>query len=207
MAGKKRKQCLVKKNSMHLIVGLGNPGARYAPTRHNVGFRVVDHLAEQFRFKWQNCSFAKGLIVLGVVDEKKGWLLKPLTFMNNSGTAVAELMRHEGILPDQLLVVTDDYQLPFGQIRLRERGSDGGHNGLTSIIQSLQTEEFSRLRLGIGQPPAKMDPADYVLMEFSKQEEKGLKEVVSLAGDCCICWMKEGSQKAMDKFNGKKKEE
>lgn len=187
-----------------LIVGLGNPGKDYEYTRHNIGFLVVRRLAERLDFKFKESSLTKGLLAEGVYDGTGVCLLMPLTFMNHSGQAVKKVLEKKGIPLEHLLVVSDDFHLSYGQLRLRPEGSDGGHNGLGSVIQELGAEEFPRLRLGIGRPKVQKDLTDYVLGEFTKQERKMLGQFTDLAGDGCLGWAKDGIKKAMDQFNQRK---
>lgn len=181
----------------HLIVGLGNPGPRYANTRHNVGFKVVEQLAEEL-----NAGFRAGkgeyLIATGPTDVL---LLKPLTFMNNSGLAVRHAVDYFDIEPSRLLIVFDDYQLPLGKLRLRAGGSEGGHNGMASVIQHLGAQDVPRLRLGIGAEFGKGEMADYVLSTFSKAEQKLLPEIFDRAVAAVLGFIQDGIQSAMNKFN------
>ena len=147
---------------MKLIVGLGNPGPQYEQTRHNVGFRVVDRLAEQQKWSWERRG--RAMLANGNLGSEKVVLIKPLTFMNNSGEAVGELVRWYKVQPEDVLIVYDELDLPLGKVRLRSNGSAGGHNGLNSIIHHLHTNQFPRLRVGIGRPANnRMDTVDYVL--------------------------------------------
>jgi len=181
----------------HLIVGLGNPGARYAETRHNVGFKVVERLAEKL-----NLSFRAGkgdyLIASGAAEVL---LLKPMTYMNNSGMAVRHATDYFDIEVARLLIVFDDYQLPLGKLRLRPGGSDGGHNGMASVIQHLGTPDVPRLRLGIGAEFAKGETADYVLAAFSRAEDKLLPEIYDRAVEAVRCFIRDGMPQAMNRFN------
>lgn len=147
---------------MKLLVGLGNPGSQYEKTRHNVGFHVVDALAEKYNLRWERRG--RAMIANGTIGAEKIVLVKPLTYMNNSGEAVGELVRWFKITPEDVLVIYDELDLPVGHIRLRARGSSGGHNGIKSIVQHLHTEQFPRLRVGIGRPENKrIDTVNYVL--------------------------------------------
>lgn len=181
----------------HLIVGLGNPGARYAETRHNVGFKVVELLAEKLHL---NFRAGKGdyLIASGASEIL---LLKPLTYMNNSGLAVRHATDYFAIDLARLLIIFDDYQLPLGKLRLRPSGSDGGHNGMASVIQHLGTPEVPRLRLGIGAEFHKGEMADYVLTAFSRAENKLLPEIYDRAAEAALCFSRDGMPQAMNKFN------
>lgn len=162
-----------------LIIGLGNPGARYLPTRHNLGFRVLDRLAEKtgaagFREKENALVCRAGLPGIELL------LAKPTTYVNNSGAAVLALLVREGLDPGRLLVVCDDLSIPFGEFRLRGQGSSGGHNGLQSIIDRIGPD-FARLRIGIGPAPEGVDWADFVLSPFSPEEESGLPDIIEEA--------------------------
>ena len=190
-------------SELRLIVGLGNPGIDYEYTRHNLGFLVVRQLAEKFKLKFELSSLTNGLTAEGVIEETTVCLLMPLTYMNNSGVAVRQIMISKKLLPEDILVVSDDFHLNFAQIRLKAKGSDGGHNGLGSIIRHLRTEEFARLRMGIGQPSSKKDTVDFVLEEFNKKEKESLDSFVDEAISCCLTWGKKGIHAAMDQHNGK----
>ncbi|MBN1870170.1 MAG: aminoacyl-tRNA hydrolase [Candidatus Omnitrophica bacterium] len=189
---------------MRLIVGLGNPGKDYEHTRHNLGFLVVRRLAEKLRLKFSRSSLTKGMTAKGVFEGETLWLLAPLTYVNDSGVAVSQFMSKKDLSSDDILVVCDDFHLDFEQIRLRARGSDGGHNGLSSVIQHLGTEEFARLRMGIGCPPDSRDTVDYVLGEFKKTEEARLKGFVDEAVSCCLIWLRQGINAAMGRHNRRK---
>lgn len=186
-----------------LIVGLGNPGAEYEWTRHNLGFLVVSRLAEDSGFRWKKSIAAKGLWVEGRFEGEDVILLLPHTFMNNSGLAVKQVVLSKKIEPQNVLVVCDDFSLIYGQIRLREQGSDGGHNGLASIIEHLGTKEFSRLRLGIGPIPAHKNTVDFVLEDFRLEDKKKLPEFLSAAVDCCRAWVSEPLSTVMSRYNQK----
>jgi PTH1 family peptidyl-tRNA hydrolase len=185
---------------LQLAIGLGNPGDEYAGTRHNLGFRVVDLLARRFKARLRSYH---GLYLFGRchMDHLPVGLAKPLTFMNESGHAALELQKRLDINPEDLLVISDDANLPLGKIRLRRGGSDGGHRGLESIISHLATESFPRLRLGIGAPPQEGDLISYVLTEFQPQEQEPVEEMVQLAGEAVICFFQSGIESAMNRFN------
>jgi PTH1 family peptidyl-tRNA hydrolase len=194
---------------MFFVIGLGNPESRYSGTRHNVGFDVADDLARHLR-----CSFKEGrgeyLIANARVGEIPLGIVKPLTYMNQSGLAVMEIQEEFGATAEQFLVVCDDFQLPLGQLRLRIRGSDGGHNGLYSIIYHLQSDEFPRLRCGIASPamPKEKDLlADFVLEQFSKEERPVVDTMIGKAKDACILAVTEGMTKSMNEFNKKQQSE
>ena len=184
-----------------LIVGLGNPGKEYERTRHNIGFMVVQRLAVELNLAFKASSFTKGLVAQGTKGQPV-CLLMPVTFMNHSGIAVKELMRKKAIASEDLLVVTDDFNLPFGQLRFRPQGSAGGHNGLASVIEQLGDDHFSRLRIGVGAPNG--SSTDHVLGNFSKEETKALKALVEAAAEGCQVWLTEGINIAMEQYNKRK---
>jgi PTH1 family peptidyl-tRNA hydrolase len=159
-----------------LIVGLGNPGREYLRTRHNVGFMAVDALARRFGFSF-NRKRSRAEIAEGMASGRRVVLAKPQTFMNDSGDAVRPLLRMSNLPPANLVVVHDDLDLPFGRLRLRDRGSAGGHRGMQSIISQLATDQFLRLKVGIGRPPPGVDPIEYVLTPFTAEEQAELRDV------------------------------
>lgn len=184
---------------MKLIVGLGNPGRRYQGTRHNIGARVIDTLARRHHVALREEGWADvGALTL---DGARVLLARPQTYVNVSGTAVADLRRRHRLPRENLLVAFDDLDLPVGQIRLRAKGGHGGHNGMRSIIEALGSEEFARLRVGIGRPPEGVDPADYVLSRFSKEEQAQLDEAVERAADAVEAFVRRGIEAAMSAFN------
>ncbi len=185
----------------HLIVGLGNPSEEYAHTRHNLGFIVLRHIAEQQGLKFKEKLGKDGLAASGQIGGREAVLLLPLTYVNHSGTAVQKALEAYGISTDNLLVVCDDVSLPFGQLRLRPEGGDGGHNGLTSIISHLKTKKFARLRLGVGSPADKDKMKEFVLGAFSSTEKKMLEGFVDVAAQCCLMWLEQGMSTAMNQFN------
>ena len=179
-----------------LVVGLGNPGPGYARTRHNAGFMVLDRLAE-----------AEGLAFrtrgeVAIAEWGQGWLMKPLTYMNRSGLAVAPFVRKKGIPLERLLVVHDDLDLPLGRLRLKRGGSAGGQRGVASIIEALGDDGFDRLRIGIGRPPPGEDPVDWVLSPFRPDERPVLERVLKAAADAVRTWREEGLLAAQNRFNG-----
>lgn len=184
-----------------LIVGLGNPGAKYVRTRHNAGFMAADELAGRY-----GISFSKhtNLYELGkgTIEGKPAVIIKPQTFMNLSGQAVLSVMTKYGFNLDKLLVLVDDYHIPLGKVRLRTGGGAGGHNGLANIIQLLGRQDFARIRLGLGEPPAG-DPIDFVLGRFPDSEWPAVEEMVGTAADCAVNFLTEGAERAMSNFNGK----
>ena len=181
-------------------MGLGNPGRNYQKTRHNLGYRVVDLLAERHRKKFKG---GKGeyLYCQLEVEGNEVCLLKPLTFMNLSGQAVFDSLRFFNLTPPELFVICDDVKLPLGSLRIREIGSDGGHKGLRSIIYQLGTEEFSRLRLGIGPFPEGADLDDFVLEKFKKEEEKSVEELIQKGMQAVESSIVLGIRESMNRFN------
>ncbi|HEX7469581.1 MAG TPA: aminoacyl-tRNA hydrolase [Verrucomicrobiae bacterium] len=186
----------------HLIVGLGNPGAEYAKTRHNAGFLAVERLAECWRASWKLEKKFNARVAKMDLDGTRVLLCQPQTFMNLSGEAVGALMNFYRVVPADLLVVVDDADLPVGEIRLRPGGSSGGHHGLESVEQHLGTREFARLRIGIGRKDGAREITDYVLSRFDKAETALMEKVLTAAGDQAECWLRAGIQKAMNQFNG-----
>jgi peptidyl-tRNA hydrolase, PTH1 family len=190
---------------MFFVIGLGNPEQRYAGTRHNIGFEVVDRLAHELRMRFTP-GRGEFLIAQGSFRDQPLMLVKPLTFMNESGLAVMEIRDQFEARNEDLLVVCDDFQLPLGQLRLRLRGTDGGHNGLYSIIYHLQSEEIPRLRCGIASaimPTDKNQMADFVLSRFASDELTVVNEMITQAKDACLCAQSDGLTKAMNVFNKK----
>jgi len=188
---------------MKLVVGLGNPGSRYAGTRHNVGFETLDLLAKRHGLDWATApKGAEGL----VANWRIGGAIfaKPLTFMNLSGAAVVPLLQFYKIELADLLVIVDEVQLETGRIRVRPSGSAGGHNGLKSIIGSLGTDAFPRLRIGVGRGDSRRDLADHVLAKFDKDERAIVEDAVVRAADASEAFIEHGIQVAMNRFNVKK---
>lgn len=186
---------------MKLIIGLGNPGKTYEHTRHNIGFEVVDHLAAKWNAPLTQSKF-KGMYSIIHRPEGKVMLLKPLTYMNLSGESVGALMDYYDIDLDDIVVIYDDLDLPTGQLRLRQRGSAGGHNGIKSLIQHLGTQQFNRMRIGISRPPAGMKVPDYVLSRFSGQEVPEMAEAVKKSAEACELWLAKPYIEVMNSFNG-----
>jgi len=187
---------------MWLIIGLGNPGAEYEWTRHNLGFRLIDRLAADAgaTVRRKEC---RSLIGLATIESERVWLVKPQTFMNLSGEAVACLLSKEEVddVSNSLIVISDDLALPFGTIRLRERGSAGGHNGLKSIIGSIGTNEFLRLRIGIQPEHPVSDAKAFVLDEFAKVQREEIEKVLDKAADAVHSVLRDGIKKAMSIYN------
>ena len=188
--------------NMFLIVGLGNPGAEYAKTRHNAGFLLVTKLAERWKASWTLEKKFNARVAKAERNEGRVLLCEPQTFMNSSGQTVGPLIGFYRVPLNRLLVVVDDADLPFGEIRLRPGGSSGGHHGLESIEQHLGTREFARLRIGIGRKDGAREITDYVLGRFSAGETELAEKVLSAAADQTEVWLKAGIQKAMSQFNG-----
>lgn len=186
---------------MKLIIGLGNPGKTYEQTRHNIGFHVIDHLASKWNAPLTQAKF-KGMHSVIHRPEGKVMLLKPLTYMNLSGESVSAVMDYYDIGIDDILVIYDDLDLPTGQLRLRQKGSAGGHNGIKSLIQHLGTQNFNRIRIGISRPPAGMKVPDYVLSRFSKEESADMAEAVHKSAEACEFWLAKPFIEVMTKFNG-----
>ena len=183
-----------------LIVGLGNPGREYAQTRHNIGFQVVSRLAEKHRLDFSRVQ-SEAIVASGRVGGVRVVLAKPQTWMNDSGRAVGPLVRFYKVEPARLLIVYDDLDRPSGSLRLRSEGGHGGHNGMRSIIERLGTQEFARLRIGIGRPPGRMDPAAYVLQAFTGRELEMVSDVLSQAEDAALAFVRDGIDAAMNRFN------
>ena len=195
---------------MFVIAGLGNPKKEYENTRHNIGFETVDAIAEKYNIGVLECKH-KALLGKGYIEGQKVILAKPLTFMNLSGESIREIIDYYKADPaSELIVISDDISLEPGQIRVRKKGSAGGHNGLKNIILHLGGEEFQRIRMGVGEKPKNYDLADYVLGHFSKEEKKLMDEGIEKAVRAVEIILTEGPDKAMNEFNkkvGKKKEQ
>jgi len=186
-------------NGVKMVVGLGNPGREYADTRHNIGFRVVDSLAQKLKIDVKKRKFA-ARFGRGESGDKKLILLKPWQFMNRSGSAVAKAMAFYKLSVGGLLVVSDDMALAVGAVRLRAKGSAGGHNGLADVIEKLGTDQFGRLRVGIGKSD-RVDDVDYVLSRPSEKERLLLDKATERAQEAVFCWVEHGIETAMNEFN------
>jgi PTH1 family peptidyl-tRNA hydrolase len=184
---------------LKIVVGLGNPGAPYEKTRHNIGWMVLDRLADRAGWSGRGRTRDAAAIVQGRFRGLDLLLVKPLTYMNESGLAVRKALARERAPLVELLVVADDFALPFGKLRFREGGSAGGHNGLKSIIEELGNEQFSRLRVGIGDPGK--DAIDHVLSQFGRGEKARLSELLDAAADAVEAWAREGTNKAANHYN------
>ena len=196
---------------MKLVVGLGNPGREYVGTRHNVGFEVVDRVAEKLgwmsrgEFDRMARSKFEGLSVDGTIGEEKLLLLKPATYMNLSGQAVQAAMAFYRLSPGDVMMVLDDLALPCGKLRIRPGGSDGGHNGLRDIERALGTNQYPRLRLGIDPPPPPVVGKTYVLGKFSAEQRKLIDPAIDRATGAIVTWIEKGIETAMNQFNAEEK--
>lgn len=187
--------------AVKLIVGLGNPGKQYAATRHNIGFMVVDYLAEKLGVKVDKIKF-KSVIGEGFSGTKKIVLAKPQTYMNLSGEALLDIVQWYKVDPQDLLVIYDDLDLPVGKLRLRMKGSAGGHNGMKSIIYLIQSDDFPRLRIGIGRPQNEnIETVNHVLGKFDEEESKIMSEAVAKAAEAVLAVLDKGVEKAMNEVN------
>jgi len=187
---------------MKLIIGLGNPGFRYRNTRHNLGFLVVRELSREFRIPLNKKKY-DGVVGKGSFEGEDVILFEPLTYMNLSGRAVNAIIKKSGVKLDDILIICDDINLDFGFVRLRKQGSYGGHNGLESVIGHIGTNEFARLRVGVGQKEKHEDLSRFVLSCFNREERPLLKGILEKAKECALMWVKEGPNKAMTGFNGR----
>lgn len=186
---------------MFVIAGLGNPGEKYEKTRHNVGFQVLDRLARKYNIEI-NKKRHHAFCGTGIIEGTKVLFVKPQTFMNLSGESIGEVVRFYGVdAKTELIVVYDDVSLAPGQIRIRKKGSAGGHNGVKSLIQHLGTQEFMRIRIGVGEKPEGYDLADYVLGHFSKEDDKVMQEVYERAVEAAVKILTDGADRAMNEFN------
>ncbi len=198
---------------MRIVIGLGNPGSEYVGTRHNVGFDVIDAVAERLgwvrkgEFNRMAKSAFDGLVVDGVLSlhstggTEKVLLIKPMTYMNRSGQSASAAMNFYKLTPQEVLVIVDEIALPSGKLRLRPDGSDGGHNGLKSVQQMLGTKTYPRLRVGIDSPPPQIAGKDYVLGRYGPDQKPLIEGAVSRAAGCVVTWIDEGIVKAMNQFN------
>ena len=187
--------------TMFLIIGLGNPGTKYAGTRHNIGWDAVTAISDAtgIALKTKEC---KGITGTGVIDGVKVKLVQPQTFMNNSGECVRALMDFYKVPADDILIICDEVSLPTGRLRIRAKGSAGGHNGMKSIITHIGTSDFARLRIGVGEKPEGWDLADHVLAHFPKEEEPTVREALAKARDAVRCILSDGVEAAMNRYNG-----
>jgi peptidyl-tRNA hydrolase, PTH1 family len=184
----------------YLIVGLGNPGPKYAANRHNVGFMCLERLAAAHGLTFDKQQ-KKARVALGAIRGRRVVLAQPQTFMNDSGQAVAPLVQFYRVPPERLLIVYDDLDLPPGTVRIRPEGGSGGHKGMRSIIEQVSDQNFARLRIGIGRPPGQMDPAAYVLQDFSADENLLVTETLDRAVAAVETWLAERVEMAMSRHN------
>ncbi|MBM4273871.1 MAG: aminoacyl-tRNA hydrolase [Deltaproteobacteria bacterium] len=192
--------------SKRLIVGLGNPGPQYAFTRHNLGFMVVEELSRRWRIPL-NRQTLTARWGQGRAGDTPVILAEPLTYMNLSGKAVSGLLRYFRLTPERLVVIHDDLDVPLGRLKIMEGGGPGGHRGVASIIGALGAEEFIRVKLGIGRPPAEMLSEDFVLSPFAKEEEEMAAALVERGAEAVVALLKEGLAAAQNRFHGRGKEE
>ncbi|GAB4466328.1 MAG: aminoacyl-tRNA hydrolase [Armatimonadaceae bacterium] len=185
--------------TLKAIVGLGNPGPAYAGTRHNVGFDLIDLLAKAHQIPVERKEY-RSLVGRGKIGAYPVLLVKPQTFMNSSGEAVGAVRRGESLTPTDFLILTDDIHLPVGRIRLRAQGSSGGQNGVKSIVAHLGTQEFHRLRIGVGEPPPGLQ-IDWVLGKFSRSDRTVVDETLIVAMGAVEVWLRDGIETAMNRFN------
>lgn len=185
---------------MKIIVGLGNPTAKYAGTRHNVGFSVIYNISDAYNIKVDTKKH-KALIGKGVIEGEKVILAMPMTYMNLSGESVREMVDYYKCKPEDIVIIYDDVSLDVGKLRIRTKGSAGGHNGIKSIISHLGTQEFTRIKFGVGEKPNRMDLADYVLGHFSKDEQPFVRDSADKACQAVAMIISEGTSAAMNHFN------
>lgn len=185
----------------YLLIGLGNPGREYKDNRHNIGFMLIDRLAVRLDARGMKLQ-SKAIVTTALHEGNKLILAKPQTYMNLSGQSVQGLAHFYKLPMENLLVAHDDLDLPFGMLRLRPGGGPGGQKGVASAIERLGTQDFARLRIGIGRPPGRMDPAAYVLQDFSRQDMDALSEILDRAADAALEFVVNGLDKSMNKFNG-----
>ena len=188
-------------DTTYLLIGLGNPGREYRDTRHNVGFMFIDRLAVRLDARGMKVQ-SKAIVTTSAYQERKLILAKPQTYMNLSGHSAQGLLNFYKVPIEQMLVAHDDLDIPFGTIRIRPKGGPGGQRGMASTIEQIGTNDFPRLRIGIGRPPGRMDPAAYVLQNFSKDEMKVLSEIIDRAADAALEFVTNGVNMAMNKYNG-----
>lgn len=185
---------------MYYIVGLGNPGLQYENTRHNAGFLTIDYLADKYGIDVKKLKF-KSLYGQGMISGHKVMLIKPQTYMNNSGEAVRDIKNFYKFDSDKLIIVYDDIDIDFGSIRIRKKGSAGTHNGMKSIIYQIQDDSFPRIKISVGKKPDYMDLANFVLSGFSEKEASVMRDEIGLAADAIELMIKDGIDRSMNKFN------
>jgi peptidyl-tRNA hydrolase, PTH1 family len=185
----------------YLLIGLGNPGREYRDNRHNLGFMVIDRLIVRLNARGMKVQ-SKAIVTTATYVDRKLILAKPQTYMNLSGQSAQGLLNFYKIPTENMLIAHDDLDIPFGTIRIRPGGGPGGQKGMASTIEQLGTKDFPRLRIGIGRPPGRMNPSDYVLQNFSREEMKILSEIVDRAAEAILTFVVDGLNKAMNKYNG-----
>lgn len=190
---------------MYIIAGLGNPGKKYEGTRHNAGFDCIDAIADKYNISVKETK-GKALVGTGYINGQKVMLVKPQTFMNLSGTAIREIGNFYKVdMEEELIVLYDDISLPPGEIRIRAKGSAGGHNGIKNIIEQLATQQFARVKIGVGEKPAEWDLADYVLSRPSKEDEEQMREGIKQGVEAVALIVEDHMERAMNLFNVKKR--
>jgi peptidyl-tRNA hydrolase, PTH1 family len=188
-------------DTTYLLIGLGNPGREYRDNRHNIGFMLIDRLAVRLDARGMKVQ-SKAIVTTAAYQDRRLILAKPQTYMNLSGHSAQGLLNFYKLPVENMLVAHDDLDLPFGTIRIRPKGGPGGQKGMASTIEQVGTNSFPRLRLGIGRPPGRMDPAAYVLQNFSRDEFKSLSEIIDRAADAALEFVVNGVNMAMNKYNG-----
>jgi len=186
---------------MKLIIGLGNPGRAYKYSRHNIGFLLIDKITKRWGIKIKRDLTTRSYLGKGKIENKEVILARPLYFMNLSGQGVNLLLKKYDLSTEDMLVAVDDLDLEWGEIRIRPKGSSGGHKGIESIIKTLDSSDFARLRIGIGRPRRKQEVIDYVLSSWTRKEKNELGAYLERAADCCKTWVIWGINKAMSRFN------
>jgi len=185
---------------LRLVAGLGNPGGAYADTRHNIGFRVIDHIVQRRRFSWERSS-TELICACGRMGDTKVLLAKPMAYMNRSGPPLLALAEELRIQVREMVVIYDDIDLAFGRVKIQEKGGSGGHRGLGSIIAAFDTQDFIRLRLGIGRPANKAEVVDYVLGKFTQEEASRLGAILTVAENAVETVLNQGTMTGMNVFN------
>jgi len=186
-----------------VIIGLGNPGKKYEDTRHNAGFMAIDKISDKWNIPVQQHKF-RAIVGEGRIEGEKVLLVKPQTYMNLSGESVIEVLSFYKLTPDDIVVIYDDLDLPCGQLRLRLKGSAGGHNGIKSLIQHMSTQEFKRIKVGIGRPEPGRSVSDYVLQTFSAAERPVINAAVEQAAEAAAMWTREPFELVMNRYNSRK---
>lgn len=188
---------------MYIIIGLGNPGEKYQATKHNIGWDAVTRISDDYRISLDSKKH-KAICGTGYIEGEKVILAQPLTYMNLSGESVRQLMDFYKVSPQEIIIIYDDISLEVGQLRIRKKGSAGGHNGIKSIIQHLGTDEFPRIKVGVGDKPKEWDLADYVLSRFHKEEQPAIRQALKDTSDACRTMITSGIDAAMNVYNKKK---